>query len=245
MSKNEAAESDAGGVRAVLETLQAGRGYVLPHRGLMAVALPELHGAYEVMYRALTVDERHMAPLARECVWLAILVACDEPVGTHHVAAFRRCGGTDHEAAALFRQTAWAMGAEVHDFMRGEWAPHFPAFDPAAAYLEAASALNAAGDLPDETARLARLAVHAARGRLWALEVELEAAYGAGLDERRMAEAISLIIWPRGVNPFVRAAETWLRLLRSGRVSPSPAFAAWAAVEGQGALVLERPARGN
>ncbi|WP_198379620.1 hypothetical protein [Roseomonas sp. KE2513] len=235
MSKNEA----AAGVRQALASLQAERGYVLPHRGLLAAALPELHGAYGTMYRALTVDERHMTPLARECVWLAILVACDEPVGTHHVAAFRRCGGSDREAAALFRQTAWAMGADALGFLRGEWAPHFPGYDPAAAYLEAASALNAAGDLPDGTARLARLAAHAARGRLWALEVELEAAYGVGIDERQMAEAISLIIWPRGVNPFVRAAETWLRLLRSGRVLPSPAFAAWAAVDDQGPLVLE------
>ncbi|WP_043832098.1 hypothetical protein [Muricoccus aerilatus] len=235
MSKNEA----AAGIHDTLASLQAERGYVLPHRGLLAAALPELHQAYGAMYRALTVDERHMTPLARECVWLAILVACNEPVGTHHVAAFRRCGGTDREAAALFRQTAWALGADALGFLRGEWAPHFPGYDPAAAYLEAASALNAAGDLPDETVRLARLAVHAARGRLWALEVELEAAYGADIDERRMAEAISLIIWPRGVNPFVRAAETWLRLLRSGRVSPSPAFAAWAAVDDQGPLVLE------
>ncbi|MBP0496330.1 hypothetical protein [Roseomonas indoligenes] len=244
MSKNEAAGDGAGDVRAALAALQAGRGYVLPHRGLMAVALPELYGAYEVMYRALTVDERHMTPLQRECVWLAILVACDEPVGTHHVAAFRRCGGTDRDAAALFRQTAWAMGADAHAFMRGEWAPHFPGFDPAAAYLDGASALNAAGELPDETARLARMAVQAARGGLWALETELEAAYGAGLDERRMAEAISLIIWPRGVNPFVRAAEAWLGLLRSGRVTPSPAFAAWAGVKDQGPLVLgQGPAR--
>jgi uncharacterized protein YeaO (DUF488 family) len=47
---------------------------------------------------------------------------------------------------------------------------------------------------------------------------------------------MSLAIWPRGVNPFVRATEVWLGLMREGRVAPSPAFRAWAEAEGQGAF---------
>ena len=231
-----ASKDGAARVAAALHGLRDARGYVLPHRGLMEAALPELHAAYAAMYRALTVEPRHMAPLERECVWLGILVACDEPVGTHHVALFREHGGDDAMAAAIFRQAGWAMGCAAHGFLAQHWAAHFPGVDAAGEYLAAAAALN--GNLPDATARLLRAAVHAARDQPWALAVELEAAYAAGVAETRMAEALSLIIWPRGVNPFVRACETWLALLRSGRVTPSPAFAAWAEAAGQGPLVL-------
>jgi alkylhydroperoxidase/carboxymuconolactone decarboxylase family protein YurZ len=233
----EIALADAENVRNTLEALRADRGFVLPHHGLLAAALPELEAAYGPMYRALTVDAHYMAPLERECVWLALLACRDEPVGTHHVALFRQHGGDDALAAAVFRHTAWAMGAAAQAFLARSWAAHFPGVDPAANYRDGAAAL----DLPplaEATARLLRLAVHAARDQAWALEVELEAAYRAGLDEGRMVEAISLIIWPCGVNVFVRAAGTWLGLLRSGRVTPSPAFAAWAAAAGQGPLQL-------
>lgn len=244
MSKIEAgnAMNEPQRVRETLASLRDERGYVLPHHGLMAAALPELHAAYRATYRVLTLDDRHLSPLQRECVWLAILVACDEAVGTHHVALFRRHGGDDRQAGAVFRLTSWAMGADALGFLTKSWDAQFPGFDAAQSLLDGAAALNASGDLPDTTARLLRLAVHAARGNLWALGVELEAAYRAGLDERWMAEALSLIIWPRGVNPFVRAADVWLALLRSGRVRPTPPFAAWAEAAGQGPLILPEAA---
>jgi alkylhydroperoxidase/carboxymuconolactone decarboxylase family protein YurZ len=225
-------------VREAVRSLRDARGYVLPHRGLLAAALPDLHETYGAMYRALTLEEGTMPPLQRECVWLAILAACDEAVGTHHVALFREHGGSDGLAGAVFQQTGWAMGVEAHAFLPKAWAPFFPGLDAAQSYLDGAAALNAGSPLPDETARLLRLAVHTARGNLWGLRVELEAAYAVRLDERAMAQAMSLIIWPRGVNAFVRAADTWLELLRSGRVTPSPLFAAWAEASGQGPLVL-------
>lgn len=233
---DDAAEMER--VRQAMRELRDARGYVLPHRGLLAAALPDLHETYGAMYRALTLEAGHLSPLQRECVWLAVLAACDESVGTHHVALFREHGGDDALAGAVFRQTGWAMGAEAHAFLPKAWAPFFPGLDAAQDYLDGAAALNAGSPLPDGTARLLRLSVHAALGNLWALRVELEAAYAARLEERAMAEAMSLIIWPRGVNAFVRAADAWLDLLRSGRVAPSPLFAAWAEASGQGPLVL-------
>ena len=66
----------------------------------------------------------------------------------------------------------------------------------------------------------------------------IEAALALGVAEAELAEALSLTIWPRGVNPFVRAAECWLGLIRAGRVPASDAFRAWAAAPAQGALKL-------
>jgi alkylhydroperoxidase/carboxymuconolactone decarboxylase family protein YurZ len=225
-------------IRAVLEGLRDGRGYLLPHHGPMAAALPDLHAAYRAMYRALTLDRRHLAELERECVWVALLAALGEAVGTHHIRAFRAAGGDDAMAGALFRLGAWAIGAEEHRFLDAGWARHFPGFDPVRSYLDGAAALGAAA-LPGPTARLALCAIHAARGNQWALRVELEAAYAEAVPEPMLAEALSLVIWPRGVNPFVRAAETWLDLLRSGRVQPTPPFAAWRDTADQGALPLD------
>src|SRR5688572_23555589 len=97
-------------VRAALDRIRDVRGFVLPHHGAMAAALPELHVAYEAMYRALTLEQRHLAPLEKEVVWLAILAACEEPVGTHHLHRFREAGGGDALARAVFRLVGWAGG---------------------------------------------------------------------------------------------------------------------------------------
>jgi hypothetical protein len=226
-------------VRARLETIRAGRGFVLPHHGLMAAALPELHRGYEAMYRALTLEHRHLPPLAREAVWLAILAACAEPVGTHHLAKFRAAGGTDAQALALFRLAAWAAGAGRYAVLDTAWAGHFPATPIRAAYLDGARALLADGVVAEPLARTCLAAAHAALDARWGLETELEAALALGVAEAELAEALSLTIWPRGVNPFVRAAECWLALIRAGRVPASAAFRAWAEVSDQGPLALQ------
>lgn len=234
---------DAGGVqaaavRARLEAIRAARGgFVLPHHGAMAAALPDLHAAYEAMYRALTLDQHHLEPHAKEVVWLAILAACEEPVGTHHLHRFMTTGGTEAEAAAVFRLAAWAGGAGRYATLAAQWQGQLPGIAMAAEYRDGANALIAGSPLDEATARLAMIGVQTAADQGWALAVEIEAAYAIGVPEPCIAEAMSLAIWPRGVNPFVRATETWLGLMQAGRVSPSPAFRAWAEVPGQGAFV--------
>ncbi|WP_426959996.1 hypothetical protein [Muricoccus radiodurans] len=233
-----ALDRSTAGVRAVLDALRDERGYVLPHHGLLAAALPELHTAYRTTYRALTLDRRHLSELERECVWIALLTTLGEGVGTHHVRAFHAAGGNGEMAASLFRLSAWASGAEVWRFLDTDWGRHFPGMDPATAYLKGTAALGTG--LPPGVARLALASIHAARDADWPLRIELAAAYAEGVPEPKLAEALSLIIWPRGVNPFVRAAGVWLSVLREGRVAPSPPFAEWRDTPDQGALSLER-----
>jgi alkylhydroperoxidase/carboxymuconolactone decarboxylase family protein YurZ len=225
-------------VRARLAEIRAARGgYVLPHHGAMAAALPDLHAAYEAMYRALTLDDHYLSPHVKEVVWLCILVACEEPVGTHHLQRFMTTGGSEAEAAAVIRLGAWAAGARRFATMEAAWARHLPGVAMAGEYRAGARAL-VGGALEEGTARLALLGAQTALDQGWAVAAEIEAAYAAGVPEPYMAEAMSLAIWPRGVNPFVRAAEVWVGLMRTGRVAPSAAFKAWAEVSGQGALSL-------
>lgn len=222
-------------LRARLDALRAARGFVLPHHGLMAAALPELHTGYEAMYRALTLDPRHLAPLEREAVWLAILSACEEPVGTHHLRKFQQAGGSEAQALAIFRLGAWAAGAPGYATLDAAWSAQFGT-SMRDAYRDGAQALRA--PLPESLARIALAAIQAAKDEPWGLGVEIEAALACGATEAQLAEALSYVIWPRGVNRFVRAAECWLGLIRAGRVPASPAFAAWAAMPDQGPMRL-------
>ena len=223
-------------VRARIEAIRAARGFVLPHHGVMAAALPDLHDAYEAMYRALTLNLRHLSAHARESVWLAILTACEEPVGTHHLARFRAAGGTEAEAATIFRLAAWAAGAPRYATLGSAWQPREVA---ARAYLDGAEALLRDGPIPAQLARLCLLAVQTAADQPFGLAAELEAAYALDVPETHIAEAMSLTIWPRGVNRFVRGCAVWLDLIRAGRVTPSPTFRAWAEADGQGAYALD------
>lgn len=223
-------------LRERLEALRADRGYVLPHHGALAAAAPDLHEAYERMYAALTRTHRHLEPLEKEFVWLALLVALKEVIGTHHLKLFRAAGGTDSQAAAAFRLAGFAGGAEGFALIRRHWRDWLPAIDPDAAYMDAVRRL-AGPDLPKGASDLAMLAVHAALGGHAGVDAHLRASYSLGIPEEKMVEALSLIIWPAGVNRFVEACTVWLKLMQSGAVTPSPRFRAWAEAPGQGALV--------
>ena len=222
-------------VRQRLAALRADRGYVLAHHGALAAAAPDLHEAYERMYAALTRTRRHLDPLEKEFVWLALLVALKEAIGTHHLKLFREAGGSDAQALAAFRLAGFASGAEGFGFVAAHWREWFPAIDTDAAYLDAVARMSDP-TLPKGAADLAMLAVHAALGRHEGVAAHLRAAYAAAIAEEKMVEALSLIIWPAGVNRFVEACTVWLELMQSGAVTPSERFRAWAEAPGQGPL---------
>jgi hypothetical protein len=132
----------------------------------------------------------------------------------------------------VLRLTAWAVGARAYAFVAAHWLPHLPGLDVAARYA-AALAANA-GAVAPALAIPAFASVHAARGDWLPLEWAIVEAYRRDVPEMELAEALSLMMFPGSIPRFVEAAGVWLGLIRSGRVLPSPAFAAWAALEGQG-----------
>lgn len=226
-------------VRQRLDAFRARRGYLLPHQGVMAAALPDLQDAYGVIYKALTLDAHHLEPFEREFVWLALLIAANEKVGTHHIDLFFKTGGTDAQADAVFRLVAWGQGNAAYAFLDEAWQPYFPASRAAQAYLDGLDDLLRARPTVDPAlGRLALAACHAARGEHWPLRVVLRACYDANVQEAKLAEALSLVMWPCGVNRFLEASEVWLGLLREGEVRPSPAFQAWADTPDQGGFHL-------
>lgn len=206
----------------------------------MAAALPQLQESYGVIYKALTLDQHHLMPLEKELVWLAILTAAGEHVGTHHIKLFYDNGGSEEQAEVIFRLVAWSCGADTFAFLERHWQQYFPAVEARQAYLDGEAALLLGfGDIvPSSLSRLALLGVYTARADHWGLATELRACYSANVSELKMAEAISLALWPCGMNRFIEACDVWLDLMRSGQVEPSEPFRAWADTPDQGGLPL-------
>ncbi len=215
-----------------LESLRIKRGYLLPHHGLMAITSPKLLAAYDAIYTVLALDERVLSRHDREFVWLAILIATDEAIATHHIAKFKEAGGTDAEVNAIMALTAFALGFEAYRFVEQHWLPHLPATDTRSAYLSALQ--QCAGDVQPRLVHMAAAAVHTCRAAWDALRLQIIAAYGDGVPEHDLAEALSLCMFPGSVPHFVEAARVWRELVNEGQVAASPAFRTWAALSGQG-----------
>src|SRR5690606_31999363 len=123
---------------------------------------------------------------------------------------------------------------DAYKLLDQHWQRHFPHSPAVQTYIDSFSALlDGFAHVPKELALLALASCHTALGSAWPLEAVLLECYAAKVDEAKIAEALSLALWPCGVNKFLDASGVWLRLMQSGRVSPSPAFAAWASAPGQ------------
>lgn len=219
-----------------LENLLAGirskRGFLLPHHGLMAITSPRLLEAYDATYTVLALDDRVLDHHDREFVWLAILIASNEVIATHHIPKFRDAGGTDAELDCILAIAAFAGGFGAYRFVSRHWLDHLPGHDPRASYLAALRKLGA--DAPMRLVHMACAAVHTCHGAFDALAWQIEAAYADGIDETELAEALSLAMFPGSVPHFVEAARVWRELIVAQRVPASPRFRAWAALSGQG-----------
>ena len=226
-------------VRVRLDALRAGRGFLLPHHGALAASLPDLHAAYGTMYAAMTLTEHHLSAFEREFVWLCILVAGREAVGTHHAAAFNRTGGTVEQARVALHLTGHAGAAEALAFVERHWSGFFPDLRAERSYVDGVRTL-AGASVPPALCLLALAAVHALLRQPWGIAAAIGARYAREVPagEDKLVEALALVMWPGGVNRFVDACTVWHGLMRTGAVPPSPRFRAWADTPGTGPLAV-------
>jgi alkylhydroperoxidase/carboxymuconolactone decarboxylase family protein YurZ len=155
-------------------------------------------------------------------------------VGTHHLHLFRAAGGTDAEAEAIIALAGQAGSLAAFRFARDSFADYLPRLDAGAAYDRGIDALR--GPLAPGLAHLVLLAVQAAHHDRAGIAHHLRAAYALGVAEDAMAEALSYLIWPRGVNCFLDACEVWHGLMAAGAVTPSARYAVWRDMAGLGAF---------
>lgn len=215
-----------------LKNVHDKRGYLLPHHGLMAVALPGMLDDYDQMYTSLALTPRHLTRHQHEYVWLAVLIAMNEALGTHHIARFREAGGQDSEFAQITAISAFARGATAYRFVEQAWSAHLPDFDARAEYLQAFDLLSA--EIQPLLSHLSAAAAHACAGHWDLLAWQIYACYEADIEERFLAEALSLVMFPGSVPNFARTAGVWRDVILSGEVEASAPFIAWARLSGQG-----------
>ncbi|MCC5794595.1 MAG: carboxymuconolactone decarboxylase family protein [Chromatiales bacterium] len=215
-----------------LAAIRQKRGYLLPHHGLLALGGPGLLEAYDALYSALALEQRVLSRHDHEFVWLAVLLAVDEALATHHVAKFQKAGGTLAEVEDALAISATTIGWSAWSFAGRFWRPHLPELDAHAAYL--AAFRRASGQTPLRLAHLAGAAIHTCRQAWDGLAVQIQAGYADGIVEDELAEALTLTMFSGSVPNFVEGAGVWRELISQGRVPASPRFQAWATVPGQG-----------
>ena len=215
-----------------LAPIKAKRGYLLPHHGLLAVSSPQLLQAYDQLYSAIALEHKTLSVRDRELVWLAVLIATDEALATHHIPRFLEGGGQMAEFNAVLQLTASLKGVTAYRFVQTHWAPHVPTLDLVQSYRDA---LERAGQpLSPRDVWLCACSVHAALGHFDWLSQALVAAYDRQVGELDLAESLSIMMFPGSVPHYVEAAKVWMNLIREGQVQASPAFAAWSRMSGQG-----------
>ncbi len=161
-------------------------------------------------------------------------------MGTHHLDLFQRAGGTEEQLRAAMRLTGYAGAAETFGFIEEHWHAYVPGISAEADYLAGIAPLCGSA-VPEPLAHMAMAAVHMVLRQSRGITAHIAAVYATpgppdDLREERLVEALSLAIWPAGVNRFVDAAGIWHGMIRAGRVTPSPRFRAWADMPGQGAF---------
>lgn len=220
---------DAAEIARRLAEVRAKRGFLLPHHGLMAIASPALLAGYDAAYTALTLTPRSLHERPKEFVWLAVLVATEEAIATHHIAKFRAAGGTDAEIELAVRLAAFAAGAPFFAFAQEKWSRHLPAYDRETAYRNALDGLTAGSEVPRGWVEMALAAVQTTRKAWWELSVHIRGAYDAGVSELELAEAITYAMFPGSIPNFVDACAVWQGMIARGELNASPAFALWGA----------------
>lgn len=219
-------------LRSRLDKVKAKRGYLLPHHGLLATLSERMIEAYDGLYTALALDHKVLSVRDRELVWLAVLIATDEAIATHHIPKFREGGGTQEEFVAVLRLTSLVLGSGAYSFVEQHWEKHWPNLSTAQEFVSAVEITSS--PLSRRDAWLCTCAILAAKARFSLLREAIMAAYRAGIVEFDLAEALSIMIFPGSVPHFVEASRVWMELIRDGSVTASPTFAIWAGLEGQG-----------
>jgi alkylhydroperoxidase/carboxymuconolactone decarboxylase family protein YurZ len=215
-----------------LDDVRRKRGYLLPHHGLMATALPGMLEDYDRLYSSIALTPRHLERIDHEVVWLVVLITVNESLGTHHLARYREAGGDEASLRDIVSLAGFCRGASAWCFVADSWATHLPDLSARDGYE--AALLASAGGVAPRVAHLAVLAAHACAADWRLFDWQLEAAYAAGVDERHMAEALSLVAFPGSVPNFARACGAWQAAILAGRVNASDSFQAWAELTGQG-----------
>ncbi|MGP3929059.1 carboxymuconolactone decarboxylase family protein [Nonomuraea sp. KM88] len=201
-----------------LARIRAERGYTLSYHEIYARTEPGFLDAYTRLYRSFTLDARHLSARERELIWVGLLVADEEAVGTLHVERGFEAGLTTDEMAQAVAVAGAVAAWRPIFFAARSWAHALP-MDGHERY--AALLAAAAPGLSEREVDLIAVVVHAVHQQEDPFLHHLDRLYAAGVEERDVAEAISYLLLPRGANALLWATDLWLAAVDSGRVAPA------------------------
>ena len=221
-------------VKNNLKKLRKKRGYLLPHHGLLAISSPKLLEAYDSTYTALTLDQRVLSAWEKEIVWLVILISTGEAIATHHLDRLKRSGGSNIDVENTLLISAWAEGANQHNFVEAHWGDHLDEFEAIKVYRKGLRKLTKDSGIKPWLLEISLAACHQCHRRWFWVREHILGAYKHSVDENALAEGLSLAMFPGGVPNFVDACDIWKNLIAEDAVAASEPYKAWALMSGQG-----------
>jgi alkylhydroperoxidase/carboxymuconolactone decarboxylase family protein YurZ len=203
--------------RRLLDEIRTERGYTLSFHEILARVDADYLAAYRDFYRAITLRERVLTPVQREIIWICLLVAVREEVGTIHVERARDAGIPESGIAACIRLAAVADAWESLQFAADHWS-WLVEDTSTVGYLELVASTSQ--DLDPVAVELALLAAHAGRRRKQPFDLHLRRLLEQGVSEAAIVEAITYVQQPCGANTLLWATDAWLDAIAAGTLPP-------------------------
>lgn len=211
----------------VLQMVNKKRGYTLPYHELFAGMNPELLVKYDSFYDALTLQQNVLTPVEKELVWIAILAIADEEAGSIHLKRADKAGVTLEQTIESLTIAQMVRGETIWPFVAQYWQADLPELDTWNAYDTAVETLFHQGPIGSELIELIFIGAATAAANKQLLEHHFLRAEAMGVDERKIAEAMSFIFIPRGGNQLLDMAQVIKDAVRLKKVKPSSVFKVW------------------
>jgi len=194
---------------SVIDTVQRKRGYLLPYHRMLAAHDPGLLEAYDAFYSRLTLQQKVLPPREKEIVWIALLAAAREGVGSLHLERGEAAGLTSDEIRAAVAISAASEAFAATLFSATHWAKWTPPEAMEAAYRAIVEA--ARGPIEPRVCELALVVCHAARTDEAPMRLHLAGYFGLGGTPQALCEALAFLFLPLGGNLLIEAVAIWKR----------------------------------
>lgn len=203
----------------ILDVLQAKRGYLLPYHKMLAAHNPALLKRYDDFYEKLTLDQNLLSPRWKEFVWIAILAAAREGIGSLHLDRAKVAGLTREEMEAALSLSALSESFAGFFFGIDKWDGWLSADKILDNYLALVS--QAADGVEPPLVELALLVCHGTRRDRAAFALHLDRFERAGGKPAELSEALSYLFIPMGANLLIDIVEMWLSIAeKNGAMRP-------------------------
>jgi alkylhydroperoxidase/carboxymuconolactone decarboxylase family protein YurZ len=215
----------------VLKKVKGKRGYLLPYHELFACIDPILLEKYDDFYTELTLKNKVLDNKTKELAWIGILAAASEEAGTIHLKKGRDAGITDEEISDVITLTQIAKGFDVLMFVEEKWGSFFQNIRVMEIYGNLVKQLKKNVRLSEKIVELVFIGIYAALEIKKGLEFHLMKSKECGARDEEIAEVMSFVILPRGVNTMLEAAEVLKNLVKEGKLKPDSIFKYWLSTE--------------